>query len=101
MKSLLTIAIAIAGVALNQDTSKQTACGRFDSCSLQGKPKVHVAVDVGGLNEDLERAGISDEQLKTEAELLSRKFSDPVVENNAMDIYLQFDVTGLEMKPGG
>lgn len=65
--------------------------------SVQGKPTVSVLVE--GFSEDLKRAGISKAELKTEAELLLRKFGVPVVSNGSHphDLRFYIHVAGREV----
>ena len=95
MKSLLTIAIVVAGIVFGQVTGKETICMSIDSCSLKGRPSVLVAVDC---SKDVRKAGVSWQQLTTEVELLLRKFGVPVgTDLNDNDITLYINTAGYEI----
>lgn len=107
MKSLLTIAIVIggiAGLASSQEPGQETVCGKLeDPRSLYGKPAVDVFVEVSG--DTLSRTGLSEQQLKTEIELLLRKFDIPLVKRGSLpktaDLTLSLSVMGDEASYAG
>lgn len=88
MKSLLTIAIVIAGIAFSQDTAdmprQESVCGEEDPCSLEGNPTVSVLIETPP--EDHRRMGLSKKQLQTEVELLLRKFDVPITKSEIRDV---------------
>ena len=54
------------------------------------------------LNEDLKKAGVSEQQLQTEVELLLRKYDIPISKpETKSDLTLYIDVQGAEVKETG
>ena len=94
-KTVLAVAIVIAGIAFGQEASERTSCTTRSSCSLKGKPKVDVLIEP--LPEALKRAGISDAEIKTEVELLLRNVGVPVANLATSDLGLYFLVSGAEV----